>query len=120
MLKALTMLLLFQLTGEATIRLLALPIPGPVMGMLLLLIALLLRGGPSPALKATANKLLSHLSLLFIPAGAGIMAHAALLRASWPALTVTLIVSCGATLAATALSMRWAMRLMKRATTRRS
>lgn len=114
MLSALTMLLLFQLAGEATIRLLNLPIPGPVMGMVLLLIALLLRGGPSPALRTTANKLLSHLSLLFIPAGVGIMAHAALLRESWLALTVTLIVSCGVTLAATALSMRWMMRATSR------
>ncbi len=114
MLSALTVLLLFQLVGEATIRLLNLPIPGPVMGMVLLLLALLLRGGPSPALKATANKLLSHLSLLFIPAGVGIMAHGDLLRASWLPLTVILIVSCGVTLAATALSMYWVMRVTTR------
>ncbi len=120
MLNALMVLLLFQLAGEVTVRLLSLPIPGPVMGMVLLLIALLLRGGPAPALKRTANKLLSHLSLLFIPAGVGIMTHAALLRTSWLPLTLLLIVSCGVTLAATALSMRWIMRWIKRAPTRRS
>ncbi|MFP4395256.1 MAG: CidA/LrgA family protein [Anaerolineales bacterium] len=114
MINALMVLLLFQLAGEATVRLLSLPIPGPVMGMVLLLLALLLRDGPAPALKTTANKLLSHLSLLFIPAGVGIMTHGDLLRASWLPLTVILIVSCGVTLAATALSMCWIMRITRR------
>ena len=73
MLSALTQLLIFQLTGEIIARGLNLPVPGPVIGMLLLFLMLMLRGGPSSELRTTSQTLLQHLSLLFVPAGAGIM-----------------------------------------------
>ena len=44
MLSALTQLLIFQLSGEIVARSLALPIPGPVLGMLFLFVALTLKG----------------------------------------------------------------------------
>lgn len=75
MLGTLTLLLLCQLAGELAARLLHLPVPGPVLGMLLLFAGLLLRGGVPAAVQETAGGLLRHLSLLFVPAGVGVMVH---------------------------------------------
>jgi holin-like protein len=73
---ALAALLLCQLAGEALARAFALPIPGPVIGMALLFAALLARGRPEPApLGRTADALLTHLGLLFVPAGVGVVLH---------------------------------------------
>lgn len=106
MLAALTQLLLFQLAGEVLARALAIPVPGPVLGMLMLFVALLLRGGPSHELQTTSQNLLQHLSLLFVPAGAGIILHLHRIADEWPALLVSLLVSTILTLAITALVMR--------------
>jgi holin-like protein len=93
MLNALTLLLGCQLVGEVLARLAGLPVPGPVVGLLLLFIILLVRGGPGDDLERTANGLLGHLSLLFVPAGTGIMLHAERLRSEWLPLAVALLVS---------------------------
>jgi putative effector of murein hydrolase LrgA (UPF0299 family) len=79
MIPALTLLLACQLVGEALARLFALPVPGPVIGMALLFLGLRLR--PAAALDGTplatvAGVLLAHLSLLFVPAGTGIVRFA--------------------------------------------
>ena len=68
-----TVLLVFQLLGEVGVRSLDIPVPGPVAGMLLLLLALIVRRGVPLALDRSASGLLSHLSLLFVPAGVGLM-----------------------------------------------
>ena len=72
-------LIVFQVLGEVLVELLALPIGGSVVGMLLLLIALVVRGGPPTPLARTSGKLLRHLSLLFIPAGVAIVHYLPLL-----------------------------------------
>jgi hypothetical protein len=56
MIAALTLLLVFQLVGEVIARALALPIPGPVIGMALLFLALLVRGGPGEELRQTSGQ----------------------------------------------------------------
>ena len=106
MLNAITLLLLFQLAGEAIALFFALPIPGPVIGMGLLFAALALRGGPSPELRHTAQNLLQHLSLLFVPAGVGVMLHAQRLADEWLPIVVALVASTFVTIAATALVLR--------------
>lgn len=103
MLNAITLLLVFQLAGEVIARGLGIPLPGPVLGMALLFVALILRGGPSKNLQATATGLLGHLSLLFVPAGAGIMLHADRLASEWQALLAALVISTLAALAVSAL-----------------
>ena len=103
MLAAITLLLLFQLTGEAIAVLLALPIPGPVIGMGLLFAALAWRGGPSVDLRETARSLLQHLSLLFVPTGVGVMLHWQRMADEWAALLVALVASTFITIAITAL-----------------
>lgn len=101
MLRGWAVLLVFQLLGEVISRLLRLPIPGPVIGMVLLLVALSLRLPADEGLRAVSSGLLSHLSLLFVPAGVGIMLHAPRLATEWPALVAALVVSTTVTIALT-------------------
>jgi len=106
MLSALTQLLIFQLSGEIVARSLALPIPGPVLGMLFLFVALILKGGPGAELQTTSQNLLMHLSLLFVPAGTGIMVHLHQVGSEWLPLLLSLIISTATTLIVTALVMK--------------
>jgi holin-like protein len=101
MLSGWAVLLVFQLVGEVLSRILALPVPGPVVGMVLLLVALELRLPRTEGLHAVSAGLLSNLSLLFVPAGVGIILHAPRLAAEWPALVAALAVSTTATIAVT-------------------
>lgn len=110
MVGALIMLLGFQLAGEVIARALNLPLPGPVLGMLLLFAVLLVRGSAPDALQRTSQGLLRHLSLLFVPAGVGIMTHLALLEREWLPTLLTLVLSTLVTLTVTALTMRWLLR----------
>ena len=110
MLASLTTLLVFQLAGEVAARGLNLPVPGPVLGMLFLFIALVLRGGPGHELQATGSTLLQHLSLLFVPAGVGIMVHLHRVADDWLPLLLSLLISTAATLVVTALTMKLCMR----------
>lgn len=106
MLKALTLLLLFQLAGEAIALYFALPVPGPVIGMGLLFAGLALRGGPSAELRGTAQNLLQHLSLLFVPAGVGVMLHIQRIADEWLPIVVALVASTVASILVTALVLR--------------
>ncbi len=107
---AMMTLLAFQLAGEVIARALGLPLPGPVLGMLLLFATLLVRGGVPAPLRTVGQSLLNHLSLLFVPAGVGIMAHIALLRAAWLPIAATLALSTLVTLAAAALTLKMLLR----------
>lgn len=105
MIAALTQLLFFQLAGEAIAHAFVLPVPGPVIGMALLFLFLVLRRGPGEELQQTAQGLLQHLSLLFVPAGTGVMLHLHRLQDEWLPIVLSLLVSTAATLAVTALVM---------------
>ncbi len=109
MISALTQLLICQLVGEVVARSLELPVPGPVLGMLLLFIVLSWRGGPGEELRTTSQGLLQHLSLLFVPAGTGVMVHLHRVGAEWLPLLLSLLLSTAATLVVTA----WVMKLMQ-------
>lgn len=106
MIESLTLLLVCQLIGEAIVRLADLPVPGPVIGMVLLFAYLAVRKTVPEDLGKTAGGLLDHLSLLFVPAGVGVILHLDLVAAEWPAIGAALIVSTLATIAVTALLMR--------------
>lgn len=122
MLGALVLLLGCQLAGEAVARAAGLPVPGPVLGMALLFGLLLLRGWLRPrdppadrtALGAVAGVLLGNLSLLFVPAGTGVVQQGPILLRNGPGLLVALVVSTALTLAVTgwvfAAVARWLRR----------
>lgn len=99
-------LLFYELVGEVLVLLLKLPTPGPVVGMLLLLITLIILGKIPDPLEQTATTLLNHLSLLFVPAGVGVMVHFQRIRSEWLAILVALLVSTVVTLVITAWTMQ--------------
>ena len=103
MVRGLLVLLVCQLVGEFVVTALAAPIPGPVAGMVLLFLALRLRRPTpkSPVVK-TADDLLAHLQLLFVPAGAGVVAYLPLLLSSWLPIVGGLVLGWLAALLATA------------------
>jgi holin-like protein len=121
MLKAITLLLIFQLIGETLVRAIGVQIPGPVVGMALFLGALLLRyrvkAGDRQTRTApdwlgdTADGLLKHLSLLFVPASVGLVQHLDRLESEWLAIGMALFVSTAAAIAVGALTFvlvaRW-------------
>ena len=102
MIQVFSLLLIYQLVGELVVRAFTLPIPGPVIGMALLFLTLLARGRVGEPLRDGASTLLQHLSLLFIPAGAGVMLHLQRIESEWLPITVALIVSTFAGMAVTA------------------
>ena len=110
---ALSLLLVFQLIGEVIARAFDLPVPGPVIGMGLLLVAIILTEGPSAELQQTTGHLLQHLSLLFVPAGVGIMLYFQLMADAWLPLAFSLIISTFITIAVTALVLISLIRLTR-------
>ena len=103
-LRGMAWLLVFQSIGELLARGLALPLPGPVIGMLLLLVALRLPAVREPV-SACADFLLSHLSLLFVPVGVGVMTHISLLGQYGVRMMAVVLLSTLAGLGVTALSL---------------
>jgi len=124
MIANLSLILICQLVGEVFVRALRLPLPGPVIGMVILFVILILRDrfavmerGPlrDGAVEGTAKGMLAHLSLLFVPAGVGVvqqldlmtqhgLAIFAILAAS---VLVTLLVTAGTFLVTSRLMARW-------------
>lgn len=110
----LTTLLAFQLTGELISRGLHLPIPGPVIGMALILAAFLASPRLAAAILPTAQGLLAHLSLLFVPAGVGVTRHLSRLGEDGPAIAAALVVSTIAAIALGALTFKLVARLTEK------
>lgn len=75
MIRALALILLCQLAGETAARGLGLPLPGPVMGLGLMLGLLALSAAVRAEVVPVAEGMLRHLSLFFVPAGVGVVAH---------------------------------------------
>jgi holin-like protein len=111
MLASITLLLVYQTIGEVLVHTLNLPIPGPVVGMLMLFITLVVRKSVSQELRDTSQSLLQHLSLLFVPAGVGVMAHFTRISDEWLPLLVALLVSTVLTIGVTALTMSGLLKL---------
>jgi len=110
MLHAMLLLIGLQLLGDMLAASASVPVPGMVIGLVLLLGVLWLRGrlleakDPIPgALENMAKGLHEHLGLLFVPAGAGIIAHTEDLAANGIGLIAAVLFSTAVTMAVTAL-----------------
>ena len=108
-LRGITWLLLLQSLGELVSRGLHLPLPGPVVGMLLLLLALRWPVVHN-SVRVVAEFLLQHLSLLFVPVGVGVMTHLDVLGRYGVRLCLIIVLSTWISLAVTALVLRALMR----------
>jgi holin-like protein len=107
MIQTFATLLVFQTLGEGLAYALSLPVPGPVIGMLLLFCCLLARRGAAERLAPVTLEFLKHLSLLFVPAGVGIMVHVHRVAAEWLPIAAALVLSTIVSLVVTAVSLRW-------------
>lgn len=110
MLPFITLLLTCQLAGEIVARLAGLTVPGPVIGMVILLVILAARGTVPQGLEDLARGLLGNLSLLFVPAGVGVSVHLSLLASQWLPISAAVVASTLLTVAVTGLVMSLASR----------
>ena len=85
--------------------------PGPLNGIVLLFIALLVRGSVPKVLNDTAGHLLRNLMLLFIPAVTGVMLHFERVGREWLPFLAAGIVGAAFTMTVTALTFRWMIRI---------
>ncbi|KQB53745.1 murein hydrolase transporter LrgA [Pseudomonas endophytica] len=93
LLRGLTWLVLFQLLGTALNHLFVPVLPGPIIGLLLLLIYLLVCGQVSEPLNEAAKSLLRYLPLLLVPPAVGVMVYAADIAADFWAISGALVLS---------------------------
>jgi holin-like protein len=123
MIASLSLILLCQLAGEVIVRGLKLPMPGPVVGLLFLLLLLLARDrfaflarGPlgDDGVETASRGLLANLSLLFVPAGVGVVQKLDLIAAHGIAIIAVLAVSVVVTLLVTVATFLAASRLLAR------
>jgi holin-like protein len=112
MLKAIAILLVFQLAGEFVSRFLGLPLPGPVLGMALLLVGLMLLKDVPAWLESTSENLLRHLSLLFVPASVGLVQYLDRIGAEWLPIVAALVLSTILGIAASAVTFVVVARLV--------
>lgn len=116
MVGAIALLFVFQLVGEAIHRLVGVPVPGAVIGMVLLVVWLALGpvrwAGPGMGggrLEAVTAWLTAHLSVMFVPAAVGVMDQGAVFARFGLALMLATAVSVALTIVVTALVLRWAL-----------
>lgn len=114
MIRALTILFLCQLAGEAVVRALGVAFPGPVLGMALFVAGLFALGRSSADLDATVDGILRNLSLLFVPAAVGLIQQGGVIRENWVAILVAIVASTLLTLIVTVLTFRAVARLQAR------
>lgn len=111
MLHAFAALLVLQLLGEALTQSLDLPLPGPLLGMLLLFGALLWRGAVPAGMQEAATALVRNLMLLFIPAVTGVMLYFERVGQEWLAIFGASIAGAAVTMVVTAFTLRLMIKL---------
>ncbi|MFD2756625.1 CidA/LrgA family protein [Comamonas terrae] len=120
MLYAVATLFAFQLLGEFIARFSGLPLPGALIGTLMLLLALLLYRRLPKALEDTAGVLLQNMMLLFIPVIAGVMQEFDHLQREWLPFVLACVLGSAFTFAATAWTFRFFLQLQRTQEARRT
>ena len=113
MLKSIFIIFLFQLIGETIQKYFDLTIPGPVIGLILLLITLILLKdtkniyikNTKEEISSTSNYITSYLSLLFVPIGVGVVMHLSYLEKNYIPVLAVIFISTTLTIGFTALLM---------------
>jgi putative effector of murein hydrolase LrgA (UPF0299 family) len=108
---AFLLLVACNMAGDFVAALLHLPVPGTVIGILILLGLLMIYGRVPEPLRSMAVYLLGHLNLLYVPAGVGVLAYVSLVRSDlWPIVAV-LFLSTFISMIASALAFHWTAKL---------
>lgn len=111
MIRALALILLCQLAGEVATRATGLPVPGPVLGMALLWGLMSVSAAIATMVKPVGEGILRHLSLLFVPAGVGVVGHIDQLGEQALALGLAIVVSTALAIVAGAAAFTLVARL---------
>jgi holin-like protein len=106
MVLALAALVVFQLAGEIIVRIFTLPVPGPVVGLVFLYVALAFHGSVPDGLRTTGNVLLQNLMLFLVPATTGLMMHFRRLGDEWLPILLAAVGGTAVTMALTAVALR--------------
>ncbi|MEA9978598.1 CidA/LrgA family protein [Pseudomonas sp. 10B1] len=116
LLRGLTWLVLFQLVGTGLNHLFLPVLPGPIIGLVLLMVFLMIRGEVDESISLAASSLLRYLPLLLVPPAVGVMVYAADIAADFWAIVGSLVLSLLLSLA----FVGWLMqKLIQRQTRRR-
>lgn len=107
LIRALIIILTIAWIGDVLNKVVHIPIPGSVLGMVLLLIFLLLGNIRLPQIEAVSNFLLSHLAILFIPSGVGLMVVFSRLQGVWILLLALTVTMTLVVMSVTALVVQW-------------
>lgn len=107
MIRGLIILLAFQGAGEIVSKLFSLPIPGPVIGLVLLLAFLIYRGKVDAPIDTVASTLVKNLGVLFVPAAVGVVMFLPQLKANFVAIAIALLASVSLTIAISAAILRF-------------
>lgn len=113
MIYAIAALFVCQLLGECIVQSIGLPLPGPLVGMVLLFSGLILYGRVPEKLNSTVSKMLRHMMLFFIPLVAGVMMHAERMAAEWFPFMAACIVGAAVTLIVTSLTFAWMLKFKR-------
>lgn len=96
-------LIVLQLIGESIVQVSGLPVPGAIIGLILLYAILMVRGEIPDEMSRTSGFLLQNLGVLFVPAGVGVVAYLPMIATQWWIILLVLLVSVCATIAITGL-----------------
>jgi len=102
-----TLILVCQLIGEIIVKLTNFPVPGPVIGMVILFCGLLLRRKMPPELETVSGFLHRYLPMLFVPAGVGVITSTDVIIRSWLPLSGAIVLGTAVTIAVTGVVMQF-------------
>src|ERR1700730_17933391 len=97
------LIIVLQLIGEGIVQVSGLPVPGAIIGLVLLYVILVLRGEIPDEMSRTSGFLLQNLGVLFVPAGVGVIAYLPMIATQWWSILLVLLVSVCMTIGITAL-----------------
>ena len=106
MVQGFAILLICQLIGEVLVHLLTVPIPGSVIGMVVLFVFMIVLGRVPHGVREVSDGLLKCLPLLLVPAGVGLMNHFGVLSQYWVGLLISLFVSTLVTMLVVSLLLK--------------
>ncbi len=106
MINALLIILCCQFAGEMIVHFSDIAIPSSVVGMVILLVGLIIKGGLPDSLDKTAFEFVKYIGLLFVPAGAGISMYLHLIAEQWLVILVASFTGTIATLILTAYAFK--------------
>lgn len=103
LLRELLIVLVIYFLGESLTNFFSLPVPGNIIGMILLLILLVTKVIKVESISSISNFFLDHLAFFFIPAGVGLLTSIAYVKDIWLQFLLICLISTIIVIASTGL-----------------